>query len=73
MQADFNPEIGSLLQSKKKELIRMINLKNVDIKSLTAEGIYEVALDFVALVDKDKTGQIEYDEFYDLFGNAEDI
>lgn len=73
VQADFNPELGSLLQSKKKELTRMINLKNVDINSLSAEGIYEVALDFVAQVDKDKTGKIEFDEFYDLFGNSEDI
>ena len=73
VQTDFNPELGSLLQSKKKELTRMINLKNVDIDSLSAEGIYEVALDFVAQVDKDKTGKIEFDEFYDLFGNSEDI
>lgn len=32
-----------------------------------------MALDFVTLVDKHKTGQVEYDEFYEFFSNAEDI
>lgn len=53
--------------------MRLVNIKNVDLDKLSKEQLYEMALDFVTLVDKHKTGQVEYDEFYEFFSNAEDI
>lgn len=64
---------GSLLESKKHELARLVNLNNVDLSNLDSEKIYQLSLDFCTLVDKGNSGELEYEEFYDFFSNAEDI
>ena len=72
-KAVFKVEGGSLLASKRGELARLVNLKNIDLSTLSSEQLYEIALDFVALVDKNKSGSLDAEEFYDFFSNAADI
>ena len=39
----------------------------------TKEGIYDIAFDWVALVDKNGQGGIDLSEFYRSFGNIDDL
>ncbi len=40
---------------------------------MTPEQIYDIALNVVTVVDKDKSGEVDYDEFYEFFSSAEEI
>ena len=61
------------MEHKRGELARLVNLKNIDLSTLSSEQLYEIALDFVSLVDKNKSGSLDEEEFYDYFSNAADI
>lgn len=40
---------------------------------MTNGQLYEISLDFVNTLDKGKSGELEYEEFYEFFANTEDI
>lgn len=64
---------GSLIQTKQAELARVFNYKNLDLTDMTHAQLYELSLDFVNIVDKGKSGELDYEEFYNFFANTEDI
>jgi len=57
------------------EIIIALNRQLNDTNHLdtTKEGIYDIAFDWVALVDKNGQGGIDLSEFYRSFGNIDDL
>jgi len=45
----------------------------IDIDNIDKTKMYEIALNFVATLDKDKTGTIEFEEFYEAIADSEDV
>lgn len=70
---DFKLESGMLLQTKRQDLIKLMQSKYIDLTNVDKSKMYEIALSFVATIDKDKTGTIAFEEFYEAFANSEEV
>ena len=69
----FKIQKNGLIEEKKSELVKVINFKNQNLNNLTNAQLYEISLDFVNILDKGKSGELEYEEFYNFFANTDDI
>ena len=67
------PETAAQKKKKKNALCKSINLGATHVGKLTPEKVQAMAMEWIELVDVDRNGAIELDEFVDFFRNIDGV
>lgn len=67
------PETAAQKKKKKNALCKSINLEATHVGKLTPEKVQAMAMEWIELVDVDRNGAIELDEFADFFRNIDGV